>query len=267
MTKLFSGRGNKDYTRAVLLNFKIASTKPINSFAASIENHLQTQLKYSRIESGSVGDCPHIKTTGGPTILFEHYEVAKANAKLGSSQSYSVTVWSLCNALWGEQEELEGLDEHSHLTVVRRRELLSDWLETVVTDKQSIREAQTQSSYLSHLLELLSCHKVPDACELAFNNDDMKMSFLLAQLSGGPAVRQLSQHQLSLWQDIEADKFIAVDRLKAYMLVAGIPLVSSSHGAINIYKDLIWLKAFAVGSTFFEDFFLTLTEKYINFFF
>lgn len=260
MEKLFCGRGNKDYTRAVLLNFKIASTKPIDSFTESIENHLQTQLKYSRMESVSVGDCPYIKTTGGPTILFEHHEVAKANAKLGNAQSYSVTVWSLCNALWGEQEELEGLDEHSHLTVMRRRELLSEWLETVVTDKQSISEAQAKSSYLSHLMELLSCHKVADACELAFNNDDIKMSFLLAQLSAGPDVRQLSQHQLSMWQDVEADKFIAVDRLKAYMLVAGIPLVSSSHGAINIYKDLNWLKAFAVGSTLFQGclFFLTI---------
>lgn len=196
-------------------------------------------------------ECPHFRAAGGTAILLEHFELAKENANLSESDEYAVSVWSLCNALWGELEELDGHDVHSHLTVTRRRELLSDWLETTaVEDDQDLRAATIKSGgYLEHLLMLLTSHKVADACELAFNNNDLNLAFLLAQSSGGPSVRQLMQHQLSLWQDVEADKFVAVQRLKAYMLVAGTPLVSSAHGPINVFENLDWLKAFAVSNT------------------
>jgi nuclear pore complex protein Nup98-Nup96 len=59
-------------------------------------------------------------------------------------------------------------------------------------------------------------------------------------------VKQLIKHQLSAWQEVEADKFIAVERLKALMLVAGIPLLESSNGLINVFEDADWLKALAV---------------------
>lgn len=249
MQKLFSGRASNDYTRSVLLNFKINATKQILSFQESIEAHLQTQLQMAKcnITSKKQEQCPHFKSAGGSKLLAEQYAVAKQNEKISDTEEYAVTVWSLCMALWGDEEELDGQDINSHLTVTRRRELLSQWLEKVVTEKDALRRAQVSKiSYLGCLLNLLSCHKVADACELAFNNDDINLSLLLAQLSGGPSVRQLIQHQLSSWQDVEADAFIAVERLKAFMLVAGIPLLSSSHGPINIYDDLDWLKSFAV---------------------
>lgn len=244
--KLFGGRASNDYTRSILINFKINATKQIHSFQESIELHLHTQLQLSKRNAVN-GHCPHFKSAGGTKLLAEQYEISKQNEKLGETEEYAVTVWSLCNALWGDEEELDGHDINNHLTITRRRELLSQWLEIVVTEKDAAKRAQAaKTSYLDYLLNLLMCHKVADACELAFNNDDINLSLLLSQLSGGPSVRQLIQHQLSSWQDVEADAFIAVERLKAFMLVGGIPLLSSAHGAINIYEDLDWLKSFAV---------------------
>lgn len=165
---------------------------------------------------------------------------------------YGTSVWSLLNALWCEQEELEEQLPTGHLTIMRRRELLSEWLESVVKlnpksmliDRNEVQ--RNDIDYLENLLNLLYCHKVIDACELSFKNNDLNLTLLLAQLSGGPTVRQLIQHQLSSWQDVEADKYISIERLKALMLVAGVPLLSSAHGTINIYDGLDWLKAFAV---------------------
>lgn len=174
------------------------------------------------------------------------------NVKLGDVGDYVLSVWSLVNALWGEQEELDGIEINSHLTIMRRKELLSDWLEDVIPCKanKSIDSVGDGDGYLNHLLQLLSCHKVEDACELAFNNNDMNLALLMAQLSSGPTVRQLIQHQLSTWQEVEADRFIKSSRLKVMMLVAGVPLLASANGPINIFENMNWLKAFAVSPFF-----------------
>ena len=237
---LLNGRQSDDCSRSVLQSIKISSTKQIRHFQESIENHLLAQLKYCKKVPVENGSYEHFQATDDIKILQEHFDLARVHR--GRTDDYVVTVWSLCNALWGEQEDLDSIDATSHLTITRRKELLSEWLEAVVTNTND----QKQSNYSSHLLTLLSCHKVAEACDLAFNNNDINLAFLMAQLSGGPTTRQLMQHQLSSWQTVEADKFIALERLKAYMLVAGEPLLLSTHGVINVYENLNWLKAFAV---------------------
>lgn len=255
---LFQGRASDDRSKAVLVHSKVASIEPIPSFCASIEAHLHLQLKHCHRDTRSSNTCPRIQSGGDMTVLAEHLEVARVIAKLGDCDEYVVTVWSLCNALWGEQEELEGQEEMSHLTVMRRRELLSDWLELVVTQNAS---PKNNDSYLEHLLNLLFAHKVTEACDLSFNNDDLNLAFLLAQLSGGPAVRQLMQHQMSAWQEVEADAFIDPQRLKAYMLVSGVSLISSAHGAINIFEDLDWLKALALNVWYLSSATASITDS------
>lgn len=255
VNKLFSGRGSHDFSRSIVVNMKIPSTRRIDNFTESIVNHLQAQLKCSQTTAVTKSnECPQFRAAGGTAILSEHLSLAEENASVGGSEAddYATSVWSLCQALWGEVEELDGHEVQSHLSVTRRRELLSDWLETTVEATQEQRVSSIKSGgYLEHLMMLLTGHKVADACELAFNNNDLNLAFLLAQSSGGPSVRQLMQHQLSQWQEVEADKFVAVQRLKAYMLVAGTPLIASSHGPINVFEDLDWLKAFAVSCNLF----------------
>lgn len=256
---LYQGRAVDDRTKALLVHSKIASIEPIRTFPASIEAHLQLQLKHCRRDTTASKTCPRIGGGGGATIVEEHLEVAEANAKLGDSDAYVVSVWSLFNALWGDQEELEGQDAKSHLTVMRRKELLSEWLEAVVTEKATPQTSD--DTYLEHLLSLLFSHKVTDACDLAFNNNDLNLAFLLAQLSGGPAVRQLMQHQMSAWQEVEADAFIDVQRLKTYMLVSGVSLISSAHGAINIFEQVDWLKALALNVWYLSSATASITDS------
>lgn len=255
---LYKGRSVDDRTMTLLVQSKIASIEPIPTFHASIEAHLQLQLKHCRRDTSASKTCPRISGGGGTTILDEHLEVARVITRLGDCDEYGVSVWSLCNALWGEQEELEGQHENSHLTTMRRRELLSEWLEVVVTEKAT---PKTGDSYLEHLLSLLYSHKVIDACDLCFNNEDLNLAFLLAQLSGGPAVRQLMQHQMSAWQEVEADAFIDVNRLKAYMLVSGVSLISSAHGAINIFEEVDWLKALALNVWYLSSATASITDS------
>lgn len=238
-----------DRSPQVLQALKISTTYPIESFEKSVLDHLRVQLKHSRRDEVIGSDCPHIISGGGTELLLDHFELSKKLAHLDSFEEYAVSVWSLCQSLWGDREELEGQEATSHLSVMVRRNLFSNWLEDTVTEKDILNKPVTKTGYLDHLLSLLMCHKVAEACELAFTNDDANLSMLLAQISGGPTVRQLIQHQLSQWQDIEADKFISVERLKMFMLIAGVSLLSSAHGPINVLEEIDWLKALAVSGS------------------
>lgn len=249
LENVFDGRSAQDNSGNVVQGLQVTSMRQIRSFHETIENHLLVQLKFSTVNRPADSDCPFYRSDSGTQIINEHLNIAKINVKLGDVGEYVLSVWSLLEALWGEQEELEGQEINSHLTIMRRKELLSEWLEDVVCCKATTNKSLDDLSgdgYLNHLIMLLSCHKVDDACELAFNNNDMNLALLMAQLSSGPTVRQLIQHQLSTWQEVEADRFIKSQRLKVMMLVAGIPLLSSANGPVNIFEDMDWLKAFAV---------------------
>lgn len=205
--------------------------------------------------------------SGGTTLLLSHYEQACSQSDRGVDeeyQRYTRTVWALCMALWGDDECLEGQESGSHLSMMRRRELVSTWLEEVVAAQQQKRGGKGED-YLAHLLELLFAHKVVEACELAFANDDVNLALLLSQVSGGPVVRQLIQHQLSCWQEVEADTFIDPNRLKTYMLVAGTPLLTSTHGVINVFADADWITGLAVHLWYLCSPTLSVTDALLNY--
>ncbi|XP_053682559.1 nuclear pore complex protein Nup98-Nup96 [Sabethes cyaneus] len=248
----FRGRSTQDYSPAVLQMLQIRSSEELVDFQKTVEDHLKIELKYDEVRKTNSSDCPYYVAGGKHAGLADHFETAKmiADGADGDHETICVEVWSLCAALWGAREELEDVDENAHLSVMFRRDLFSEWIETVVTETSSKELAAAlqgkKQDYLDQLLELIYTHKILDACELAFENDDINLSMLLAQISGGPTVRQLIQHQLSSWQDVEADSFIDVRRLKLFMLIAGLPLLSSTHGTINIFEQLHWLKSLAL---------------------
>lgn len=251
LAEFMAGRSRDDSSPLILQELQINSSKHIDYFDESIESHLRIQLDNSSRRLDSDCECAYLTVNEGTTAIEEHFEQSKNLIGLGKKEEYDHSVWSLCRLLWGEREELEGQELNSHTTIMCRRELFSNWLEMVVDDGSETDDGDdgnnTKLSYLTQLLELLMCHKVIEACELAFTNNDMNLSLLLAQISGGPAIRQLMQHQLSSWQEVEADKYIAVERIKALMLVAGIPiLASSSHGNLNVFDHLDWIKSLSL---------------------
>lgn len=263
--KVFKGRSSTNLSAPLLATIRVSSAYTISGFKKSVEDHLKIQLNFSTMSKTAEKECPLMVVAGGTNLLVSHYEQAKRLETLSDYQRYLSTVWALGVALWGDEEILEGQSPNSHLTTMRRRELLSAWLETVIAEETGKEIKGPKMDYLEQLINLLCCHKVEEACELAFKNDDINLSLLLSQVSGGPVVRQLIQHQLSSWQDVQADKYIDRSRLKAYMLVAGIPLLSSSHGIINVFEDLDWLKGLAINVWYLCSPTLSITDTLLNY--
>lgn len=244
---LFKGRQQSDTSPAVVQKLQIASLAYVKPkyFQQSIEAHLKCQLKHAEAEINSTSDCPFFLPSGSTKALQDHFELSEEHAALGAFDEFCETVWSLCVALWGDQEELEDVREDSHASIMVRRELFSDWLENVVTEKKLSKQDQALGT-LKPILNLLTCHKVMEACELAFKSNNMNLSMLLAQTSSSKTVRALIQMQLDSWKSIEADKFVDMDYLKALMLVAGVASFESTAGAVNIYDGMDWMKAIAI---------------------
>lgn len=243
---IFKSRGANDYSSTILQHIKISATQSYDHFQESIVDHLQIQLRYSQQQDVEGSECPFIKSDSGTELIVKHLDEAIKLINLGSLEEYAVSVWSLCLALWGDHDELEGRDAISHFVVMYRRNLLSEWLENTLTDRDLLTKTVSKHTYLEHLLDLVMCHKVTEACELAFNYDDVNLSLLMSQLSSGPVVRQLIEDQLAAWNADKADQFIQVERLKLFMLVAGISLMASNHGVINCLEGIEWIKVLAV---------------------
>lgn len=251
ISTLFNGRGEMDTSKSVIKQIKIFSLSANESkmFDRSIENHLQCRFDFSDRKTVSDSDCPYYVPTNGIEALQLHHKLAVENFNkfpLSEFHKISLNVWSLCVALWGYQEELEDISNDDHVAIMLRRDLFSKWLENTVSDKESMKKIDSEVNYLQHLLDLLTAHKVNEACELAFNNSDLNLSLLLAQSGGSIVVRALVAKQLQSWRETEADKFIDAHRLKAMMLVSGQSTFSSTKGLINIYEDLDWTKSLAV---------------------
>lgn len=251
---LFSGRDESDTSKSVIKQIKIFSLSANESkmFFRSIENHLQCRFEFSDRNTISDSDCPYYVPTNGIEALQLHHKLAADNFNefpLSEFHKISLNVWSLCVALWGYQEELEDINNDNHIAIMLRRDLFSKWLENTVNDKESMKRTDSEVNYLQHLLELLTGHKVNEACELAFNNGDLNLSLLLAESGGSNVVRALVAKQLQSWRETEADKFIDVHRLKAMMLVSGQSTFvwsDPTKGLINIYERLDWMKSLAV---------------------
>lgn len=251
ISALFGGRSPNDTSKSIVKQLKIFSfrSKNENAFELSIQNHLKCQLKFSQRLVIDDSDCPQLLSINGIEALQQHYRLAEENYAERSTddfQQISLNVWSLLVTLWGYQDELDEVANDDHFAIMLRRDLFSKWIEDTVTDKNLLKRTESQGRYLQNLLNLLTAHKVNEACELAFNSGDMNLSLLLAQTGGGKVVRALVAKQLQSWRETEADKFIDVHRLKAMMLVAGMPTYESSRGLVNIYENLDWLKSLAV---------------------
>ncbi|XP_052889086.1 nuclear pore complex protein Nup98-Nup96 [Anopheles moucheti] len=250
----FLGRTDNDFSPAALQLLRVKSTaEPMliddDTFARSVEGHLRVQLRHCERRDAMASDCPQLIAGGKYRTLEDHLQEARSLLD-ATNEQYSelcAQVWALLAALWGAREELEGVEETRHLSTMFRRDLFSEWIEDVVTirSQKSVNRGEKRD-YLDQLLELIHTHKVLEACELAFTNDDINLAMLLAQISGGPVVRHLLKHQLTCWQDSESDKFIDPRRLEVFMAIAGIRMMSSSHGCINMLEHVDWLGALAL---------------------
>lgn len=245
---LFSGRHCDDTTKSVvkLSQVKSMSHKTNFKFPQSIVEHLKIELKHNKKISVESSECKYFEANSGTLGLNEHYSLAQKLSRESPNETNSLnaTVWSLMESLWGCIDEVSSGGSKDHVMIMMRRDLLSTWLENVVTDNDVFK---SNLDYLDRLINLMMCHKVADACDLAFENSDINLSLLLAQSSGSLAVKQLLQHQLSCWHQVEADEFIDERRLKVLMMISGIQAMEGARNSLlNIFENLNWLKCLAL---------------------
>lgn len=252
---VFDGRPVDDYTKSIvkLVQVKSMMNESNEKFKKSIVGHLRIELNHDVRVSVENSDCVRLEANGGTDALLEHHQLAQKLQRESSDEqvTFNSTVWALMHALWGF---IDDVDPQEHAVVMLRRDLLSSWIEGVVTDNDLLK---SNVDYLDRLLNLMMCHKVNEACELALENSDFNLSLLMAQSSGGPAVRQLIQHQLAGWHEVEADAFIDERRLRIMMMIAGVTAMNKNSKIngdsskselclINIFDQLNWLKSLAL---------------------
>lgn len=262
---VFQPRASNDLSSNVLQRIRFNTVDMYTQFAESIVPHLIVQLEDCSFNKVEGSGCPWLQSNNGTQLIAKHLAEAIKLNNTSTMAAYGVSVWSLLFALWGEHDELIGRDDNSHYVIMCRRNLLSEWLENTLVSKDLLSKKVSSNSYLEHMLELLSCHRVTEACELAFKYDDANLALILAQLSSGAVVRLLMEEQLFAWQQSKSDKYISLERIKMFMLAAGVPLMMSSHGPINLLEDGNWLNVLALQLWYFTAPTSTITDALLEY--
>ncbi|KAH8278767.1 hypothetical protein KR018_008952 [Drosophila ironensis] len=248
---VFAPRLATDMSPSRMQLVKFNMVKDCEEFFENIVPHLEIQLGICKFSKVTGSECPWVHQELGPDLVSKHFAESLKQRNAGLNEDYAVSVWSLLFALWGDHEELVDLDPKNHFTVMCRRNLLSEWLENMLLGRDLLSRKVNNNSYLSHMLDLLSCHRVSEACELAFDYDDANLALILAQVSGGPIIRMMMEEQLFAWKVSKSDKYIELERLKMFMMCAGVPYFKCSHGPINLFEDHNWLTSLALQLWYF----------------
>nr|XP_050853044.1 nuclear pore complex protein Nup98-Nup96 isoform X1 [Vespula vulgaris] len=235
--------------RLQILGGNGAEPEYIQMFKESIEGHLKIQL--ANCIMGHEGDCPtfNVATETASTTLSAHSKLAQELADQFSSDFmmvYTKTVFKLCVALWGDLPDINiSTGNAKHHNVMVRKEAVGEWLQSVVkeTVEKEIAEIDMDDKII---LSLLTALRLEEACQIARKVGDHCLALLMAQLRSGLPVKEMVKQQLAVWQDLDVDENLSINRLKLFTLIAGEPLISSKHGTINTCEGLDWKRALAV---------------------
>ncbi|KAK2583571.1 hypothetical protein KPH14_009516 [Odynerus spinipes] len=235
--------------RLQILGGNGAEPEYIQMFKESVVGHLKIQL--ANCIMGHEGDCPifNVATETASATLSAHSKLAQELADQFCSDSmmvYTNTVLKLCVALWGDLPDINITTGNAkHHNVMTRREAVGEWLQNVVkeTVEQEIVETDINDKII---LSLLTALKLEEACQIARKDGDHCLALLMAQLRSGLPVKEMMKQQLAIWQELDVDEHLSINRLKLFTLIAGEPLISSKHGTINICEGLDWKRALAV---------------------
>lgn len=226
--------------------FQSPTNEGLNQY---IENCLSAALKHTQFEEREDSPLGLLKIKSPTSAIAEYAEIAKG-FKQGTvgRNSHELTlqscVWDLVSALWGQQET----DETGSMYEVHssRKLALSKWLATAVENdvRAEIEANKTKDDgHLAVIFNLLSGNQVQAACEVARENKEMRLSFLLAQITGDHHLKQYIRNQLSQWEERNIDEFINGDRLKLYVLLSGMMVWKSTTHHINLCDNVKWKRS------------------------
>eukprot|EP00257_Ricinus_communis_P009024 XP_002527319.2 nuclear pore complex protein NUP96 [Ricinus communis] len=186
-------------------------------------------------------------------IIERQLEVPRLSSPARLVLMHQVMVWELIKVLFSERENSgqsksmgadneedmmqdikEGsleIDQES-LPLIRRAEF-SCWLQESVCHRvQEEVSSLSESSYLEHILLLMTGRQLDGAVEIAVSRGDVRLACLLGQAGGSMVNRTDVARQLDLWRNNGLDfNFIEKERIRLYELVSG-----NIHNALDGVK-------------------------------
>ncbi|XP_032076064.1 nuclear pore complex protein Nup98-Nup96 isoform X2 [Thamnophis elegans] len=215
---------------------------------------LEIKLKHSTVHLDD--PCPFLAPNPGVAAIHEYAawaseasEGAEEEGGGGVVRAWGL-VWRLCEALWGRLKELEGrLEEpREYGLLLERRRAFSHWLSRTADERiQEEVSLRQNDSPAEAVFSYLTGKQIGNACRLAQQSGDLRLSLLLSQLVGSQEVRELLALQLADWHQLQADGFIQDERLRIFCLLAGKPVWQlSEKRTINVCSQLDWKRSLGV---------------------
>ncbi|MBN3289463.1 NUP98 protein, partial [Polypterus senegalus] len=193
--------------------------------------------------------CPFIQPVHGVEALHEYADWITTVIK--DLDTWTVRcwklVWTLCEALWGRLCAPDIEVQSKYAEHLERRRAFSNWLSQSV--KHKIEEEVALSKKENHLdaiYSYLTGNHISEACKLAQQCVDHRLSLLLSQAAGSQGIRELLSMQLVDWCNLQIDSHIQEERLRVYTLLSGKPVWQSSDGFINVCSGLDWKRCVAI---------------------
>jgi len=113
-------------------------------------------------------NIPYFYPKFGVDALHSHCYLLSHFSELPEEEHYA-HVWELIKALWGDPENLYTKDyPQEHVYNMARRQAVSDWLENVL--EKTVDSNSADENVSQRILNLVSVHKVMEACNLAISN-------------------------------------------------------------------------------------------------
>lgn len=128
--------------------------------------HLQICLVNSNCDTKN-DEIPYFYPKSGVDALHSHCYLSAHFLELPEDRY--AHVWDLIKALWGDPDNLHFNDcaeEHSYN--MARRQAVSDWLETFL--EKTVDFKCFNDNISQKILNLISAHKIMEACDLAISN-------------------------------------------------------------------------------------------------
>ncbi|VVC35530.1 Hypothetical protein CINCED_3A011775 [Cinara cedri] len=237
-----SGRGHDECSPTIVQKIQIVTPNQTETFIELMTEHLQICMLNSNCDTESK-NIPYFYPKSGVEALHSHCSLVAHFSELSEEERYA-HVWELIKALWGDSETANVTNspqEHSYN--MARRQGVSDWLEALL---EKTMDFNTNENTSRKIFNLVSVHKIMEACDLAISSNECNLAMLLAQLGSENSIRCCIQRQLWQWCSSKADLFIDIDHLKLYTMISGKPLFDSNQGIINVCENLDWVRAFAL---------------------
>ncbi|XP_035998550.1 nuclear pore complex protein Nup98-Nup96 isoform X1 [Fundulus heteroclitus] len=218
-----------------------------------LQRPLEICLKHSTVSIPEGVSCPVVAPRPGVAALHEYAEwISELNEQQGHTDpvlGHWAEVWTLCQALWGRlgppDQDQDPPGEYEQQ--LQRRRAFSAWLSHSASCRVEREVALAgKGRHTEAVFSYLTGSRISEACRLAQQEGDHRLSLLLSQAVGSRSCRQLLALQLADWNQMHMDRHLSQERLRIFALLAGKAVWQSSDSAVNVCSDLDWKRCLAV---------------------